>query len=89
MPLADVRLNGGDLQSLDVSDRVEAGLALVPEDRQAAGLVPSMTVCENMTLSSLARLAPQRVHLAGRRSRSAASRCSTSCASRHPHCTRR
>jgi erythritol transport system ATP-binding protein len=31
---------------------------LVPEDRQAAGLVPSMTVCENVTLSSLARLAP-------------------------------
>ena len=53
-----VRLNERDLQSLDVSDRVDAGLALVPEDRQAAGLVPSMTVCENVTLSSLARLAP-------------------------------
>jgi erythritol transport system ATP-binding protein len=54
----DVRLNGRDLHGLDVSDRVAAGLALVPEDRQAAGLVPSMTVCENVTLSSVARLAP-------------------------------
>ena len=55
----EVRLNDRDLRALDVSDRVEAGLALVPEDRQAAGLVPSLTVCENMTLSSLARLAPR------------------------------
>ncbi len=53
----DVRLNGRDLRSLDVSDRVAAGLALVPEDRQAAGLIQSMTVCENVTLSSLERLA--------------------------------
>jgi erythritol transport system ATP-binding protein len=53
-----VRLDGQDLESLDVSDRVAEGLALVPEDRQAAGLVQSMTVRENVTLSSLARLAP-------------------------------
>ncbi len=54
----DVRLSDRDVHSLDVGDRVEAGLALVPEDRQAAGLVPSLNVCENVTLSSLARLAP-------------------------------
>ena len=40
----------------DVGARVEAGLALVPEDRQAAGLVQTMSVRENMTLSSLTRL---------------------------------
>ena len=52
----DVRLNGRDLHDFDVGARVEAGLALVPEDRQAAGLVQTMTVCENVTLSSLTRL---------------------------------
>jgi erythritol transport system ATP-binding protein len=54
----DVKLDDSDLQDRDISDRVAAGLALVPEDRQAAGLIQSMTVCENVTLSSLARLAP-------------------------------
>jgi erythritol transport system ATP-binding protein len=52
-----VRLDDRELDGLDVSDRVAAGLALVPEDRQAAGLVPSMSVCQNVTLSSLSRLA--------------------------------
>jgi len=52
-----VQLDGRELVGLDVSDRVAAGLALVPEDRQAAGLVPSMSVCQNVTLSSLNRLA--------------------------------
>ena len=51
-----VRLNGRDLNALDVSRRVDAGLAMVPEDRQAAGLVPAMSVRDNLTLSSLGRL---------------------------------
>jgi len=51
-----VRLDDRELDALDVSDRVAAGLALVPEDRQAAGLVPSLSVCQNVTLSSLNRL---------------------------------
>jgi len=51
-----VRLDGRELQQLDVSERVSAGLALVPEDRQAAGLVPPFSVCQNVTLSSLGRL---------------------------------
>jgi erythritol transport system ATP-binding protein len=40
-----------------VSERVAAGLALVPEDRKAAGLVPTLTVRDNITLSSLDRIA--------------------------------
>ncbi len=79
----DVRLNDRDLQPLDVSDRVEAGLALVPEDRQAAGLVPSLTVCENVTLSSLARLAPHG-YISPPEEAAAAQPCSTSFASRRP-----
>jgi len=53
-----------DKRSLDRSDvtaRVEAGIAMVPEDRQAAGLVQSMSVQENLTLAHLAALAPRGV----------------------------
>jgi erythritol transport system ATP-binding protein len=50
----EVTLDGHRLTGADVSRRVEAGLAMVPEDRQAAGLVSSFSVQQNMTLSSLA-----------------------------------
>jgi erythritol transport system ATP-binding protein len=42
-------LSGG----LSVDERIARGLILVPEDRQAAGIVQSMTVANNMTLASL------------------------------------
>jgi erythritol transport system ATP-binding protein len=50
-------LDREDLAGFDVSERVQAGLAMVPEDRQAAGLVQSLTVRDNTTLSSIGRLA--------------------------------
>jgi len=50
-------LDGDRLDGLSVDERVDAGLALVPEDRQASGLVQTLSVLENMTLSSLRRLA--------------------------------
>jgi erythritol transport system ATP-binding protein len=53
-----VTLDGEDLGPLGVSERIEAGLAMVPEDRQASGLVPDLSVRENATLSTLGRLAP-------------------------------
>ena len=40
-------------QGMSVDGRIASGLILVPEDRQAAGIVPSMTVAGNMTLASL------------------------------------
>ena len=49
-------LDGADVRGSDVCRRVDAGLAMVPEDRQAAGLVQTMSVRENITLSSLGRL---------------------------------
>ena len=52
----EVRLDGAPIDTLDVGDRVAAGLAIVPEDRKASGFVATMSVCENMTLSSLTRL---------------------------------
>jgi erythritol transport system ATP-binding protein len=52
-----VALDGEDLRRREVSGRVRAGLAMVPEDRQAAGLVQSLTVRDNATLSTLDHLA--------------------------------
>jgi erythritol transport system ATP-binding protein len=53
-----ITLDGEALdRGTDVSDRVEAGLAMVPEDRQASGLVQSLTVQDNVTLSTIGRLA--------------------------------
>jgi erythritol transport system ATP-binding protein len=40
-------------QSMTVDERIASGLILVPEDRQAAGIVQSMTVADNMTLASI------------------------------------
>jgi erythritol transport system ATP-binding protein len=48
LTLGSTRLDG-----LGVAQRVSAGLAFVPEDRQAAGLVPTLSVERNMSLSSL------------------------------------
>ncbi len=41
-------------QGSSVDERIARGLILVPEDRQAAGIVQSMTVSNNMILASLA-----------------------------------
>lgn len=50
-----IRLNGERLEALPVHERIARGLVLVPEDRQRAGLVPTLSVRDNMTLASLAR----------------------------------
>jgi ABC-type sugar transport system ATPase subunit len=52
-----VQVDGRDLAGLDVGARIDAGLAFVPEDRQASGLVPAFDVRRNMTLASTRRLA--------------------------------
>jgi erythritol transport system ATP-binding protein len=51
-----VRLEGQELADLDVRDRIARGLALVPEDRQTSGLVPTLTVQQNMTLAHVGAL---------------------------------
>ena len=57
-----VQVNGQELLGRDVSSCIAAGLALIPEDRKADGIVASMSVAENLTLASLWRLA-RRGHL--------------------------
>lgn len=48
-----VRKGDRDLAGLSIADRIEAGLGLVPEDRQRDGLVQTMTVGHNMSLASI------------------------------------
>ncbi|CAI9121325.1 sugar ABC transporter ATP-binding protein [Brytella acorum] len=48
-----VRLDGRDMSGLSIGQRIAAGLALVPEDRQRDGLVQTMTVGRNLSLASI------------------------------------
>ncbi|MEN9061082.1 MULTISPECIES: sugar ABC transporter ATP-binding protein [Ponticoccus] len=51
----DVLLSGQSVRGLGIAQRIEAGLVLVPEDRQRDGLVQTMTVGRNLSLSSIGR----------------------------------
>ncbi len=48
-----VLLDGRHLDRQSVAERIELGVGLVPEDRQRDGLVQTMSVGKNLTLSSL------------------------------------
>jgi erythritol transport system ATP-binding protein len=50
-----ILLDSKRLDSMDTARRIALGLAMVPEDRQVAGLVPCLSVLANMTISSLER----------------------------------
>ena len=51
-----VELNGRDITTRGIADRIAEGLVLVPEDRQRDGLVQTMSVGENLSLANLRRL---------------------------------
>jgi erythritol transport system ATP-binding protein len=50
-------VDGKLVRERDVGGRIARGLALIPEDRQRDGLVPVLSVAENLTLASLKKLA--------------------------------
>jgi erythritol transport system ATP-binding protein len=52
-----VFVDGKPVRERDVGGRIARGLALIPEDRQRDGLVPILSVAENLTLASLKKLA--------------------------------
>jgi erythritol transport system ATP-binding protein len=52
-----VLLEGNDVSRLSIAERIANGLALVPEDRQRDGLVQTMSVGRNLSLSSIAAFA--------------------------------
>ncbi len=68
-----VFLDSKDLSGIETPQRIARGLAMAPEDRQAAGLVQSLSVLANMTVASLERytkagwLSPAREEAAGAR----------------------
>ena len=48
-----ILLQDTDISGLTISQRIQIGLALVPEDRQRDGLVQTMSVGENLSLASI------------------------------------
>lgn len=55
-PIAgEILLFGADIGHLSIAERIEAGLVLVPEDRQRDGLVQTATVGDNLSLASIGR----------------------------------
>jgi erythritol transport system ATP-binding protein len=48
-----ITLNGEPITSRTVAERIDSGFVLVPEDRQRFGLVGTLSVKDNMLLSSL------------------------------------
>ena len=48
-------LEGREVSHLTIAERIAAGLALVPEDRQRDGLVQTMSVGQNLSLASIGR----------------------------------
>ncbi|NKX49920.1 sugar ABC transporter ATP-binding protein [Arthrobacter deserti] len=57
VPLAGGRvlLLGQDVAGMTIAERIQAGLGLVPEDRQRDGLVQTMSVGRNLSLASLGK----------------------------------
>jgi erythritol transport system ATP-binding protein len=68
-----VRLRGEPVDGLPIRDRIGRGLVLVPEDRQYDGLVPTMSVGQNLTLASV-RSYVRRLWLSARAERGAVTR---------------
>ncbi|WP_062011812.1 sugar ABC transporter ATP-binding protein [Aureimonas sp. AU4] len=64
-----VTLAGQDLSGRSVHGRIQRGIALIPEDRKAEGLVQILSVSENMSMSSLSSFT-RLFHLDVRRERS-------------------
>ncbi|MEP0324279.1 sugar ABC transporter ATP-binding protein [Bauldia litoralis] len=50
-----VLLHGSDVSHMTIAERIEAGLVLVPEDRQRDGLVQTMGVGRNLSLASISK----------------------------------
>jgi len=54
---AEVWMNGKRLKISTPADAIDAGIAMVPEDRKRHGIVPQLGVGHNITLAVLARFA--------------------------------
>ncbi|MFI8288235.1 sugar ABC transporter ATP-binding protein [Streptomyces sp. NPDC085614] len=52
----EVRIDGTPLGRLSSASAIRAGISLLPEDRKAEGIVPGLSVRENIVLAALPRL---------------------------------
>ncbi|UYQ60408.1 sugar ABC transporter ATP-binding protein [Streptomyces peucetius] len=52
----EIRIDGIPLARLSSSRAIRAGISLLPEDRKAEGIVPGLSVRENIVLAALPRL---------------------------------
>ncbi|WP_317855203.1 ABC transporter ATP-binding protein [Chakrabartyella piscis] len=51
--MGQVKLDGVDMSGKSVKDFIQAGMALIPEDRNAMGLVGAMSIYENLALKNM------------------------------------
>ena len=51
----DIYLNGNKVEGSRVDKRIQQGIVLIPEDRQESGIIPTLSVSDNMILASLRR----------------------------------
>ena len=64
-------LNGQEIKANTVSGRIQAGIVLVPEDRRRDGLVPTLSVVDNILLASLRQYLNRLRFLAPRKEKAA------------------
>ncbi len=62
-----VLVGGADLRGGDVTDARRKGVGYVPRDRHARGIIPLLSIAENMTMTIVERLGPAGIVLPGRR----------------------
>ncbi|NYE06297.1 ABC-type sugar transport system ATPase subunit [Bacillus niacini] len=56
-----IQLNGEIVRIKSIHDAIRLGIIMVPEDRRNEGIIPGMSIKENVTLTNLPHLFPQGV----------------------------
>jgi simple sugar transport system ATP-binding protein len=69
----NILVGGAGLRGGDVTDARLKGVGYVPRDRHARGIIPLLSIAENMTMTIVERMGPAGVVLPARQSNAAAS----------------
>ncbi len=54
-----INMNGERIKLKSIHDAIRLGIIMVPEDRRNEGIIPSMSIKENVTLTNLSRFFPR------------------------------
>jgi len=68
-----ILVGGADLRGGDVTDARRKGVGYVPRDRHARGIIPLLSIAENMTMTIVEQMGPAGIVLPGRQDDAAAS----------------